>query len=210
MRALARRAAHLDAEIAEHDRALIKLIKHVVPQLLSETGIGHVTAATFVLAWSHHGRCLTEAAFAPLGGAAPNSATSGQTQSRHRLNRRGDRRLNHALCIVAIRIRCDPATRAYVARRLAEAKTHREIDRCLKRYIARRVWRLLEHTSPPLDRHRSVARPLRERRFCSSACAGRRFERVSGVCSSDLDMPPGGPGGRGERDRRVRPVRANQ
>lgn len=69
----------------------------------------------------------TEAAFARLAGAAPVPATSGQTQDRHRLNRRGDRRLNHALHIVATtRLRQDPATRAYMARRLAEGKTKRE------------------------------------------------------------------------------------
>jgi len=150
MRALAQRITHLNTEIADHDRAMTTLLQQIAPQLLSEAGIGHVTAATFVLAWSHHGRCRTEAAFARLAGAAPIPATSGQTQNRHRLNRRGDRRLNHALYIVALtRLQRDPATRAYMARRLAEGKTKREVVRCLKRYIARRVWRLLEHQSPP-------------------------------------------------------------
>ena len=146
MRALAQRITHLNNEIADHDRAMTTLLRETAPQLLDESGVGHVTAATFVLAWSHHGRCRTEAAFARLAGAAPVPATSGQTQDRHRLNRRGDRRLNHALYIVATtRVRQDPATRAYMARRLAEGKTKREVVRCLKRYIARRVWRLLEH-----------------------------------------------------------------
>lgn len=47
------------------------------------------------------------------------------------------------------RLRCDPETQAYRDRRIAEGKTQREIVRCLKRYIARRVWRLLEHAPPP-------------------------------------------------------------
>ena len=149
MRALAHRITHLNTEIADHDRAMTALLRQVAPQLLSEAGIGHVTAATFVLAWSHHGRCRNEAAFAQLAGAAPIPATSGQTQNRHRLNRRGDRRVNHALYIVAVtRLQRDPATRAYMARRLAEGKTKREVVRCLKRYIARRVCRLLEHEPP--------------------------------------------------------------
>jgi len=149
MRSLAQRITNLNAEIADHDRAMTALISETAPQLLAEIGIGHVTAATFVLSWSHHGRCRSEAAFARLAGAAPVPATSGLTQNRHRLNRGGDRRLNHALYIVATtRLRQDPTTREYVARRVAEGKTQREIVRCLKRYIARRVWRLLEHAPP--------------------------------------------------------------
>lgn len=150
MRALAQRITHLNDEISDHDRAMTTLVKQACPQLLDQIGVGHVTAAMFYLAWSHHGRCRNEAAFARLAGAAPIPATSGQTQDRHRLNHRGDRRLNHALYIVAMtRLRCDPASRAYRDRRTAEGKTQREVVRCLKRYITRRVWRLLEHT--PLE-----------------------------------------------------------
>lgn len=156
MRALARRISFLSDEIASHDRALKALIDEAAPQLVAEPGIGYVTAAKFYVAWSHPGRCRNEAAYARLGGASPVPATSGQNQDRHRLNRRGDRQLNHALYIVAVtRLRFDAETKAYKAKRLAEGKTDREINRCLKRYIARRVWRLLEHqTTPdkPLDR----------------------------------------------------------
>ena len=66
--------------------------------------------------------------------------------NRHRLNRYGDRQLNRALhTIVLSRIRYDQATQTYVARRTTEGKTTREIKRCLKRYIARDLFRLLEH-----------------------------------------------------------------
>ena len=76
-------------------------------------------------------------------------ATSGQNQTRHRLNRGGDRQLNRALYLVAVtKRRCDPTTKAYIARRVAEGKTEREAIRCVKRFLARRVWRLLEH--PPI------------------------------------------------------------
>ena len=53
--------------------------------------------------------------------------------------------------VAVTRLRQDPATRAYMKRRLAEGKTKREVIRCLKRYIARRVWRLLEHPELHLD-----------------------------------------------------------
>ncbi len=148
MRALAQRVQVLDAEIEAHDRALRELIDHAAPQLIAERGIGYITAAEFYIAWSHPGRCHSEAAFARLGGTSPVPATSGQNQTRHRLNRGGDRQLNRALYLVAVtKQRCDPATRAYVARRVAEGKTEREAIRCIKRFLARRVWRLLEHSN---------------------------------------------------------------
>lgn len=145
MRAVAQRIQVLGAEIAGHDAALATMLDATVPQLLAEVGVGYVTAAEFYIAWSHPGRCRTEGAYARLGGAAPIDASSGQTV-RHRLNRGGDRQLNRALYFVAItRARCCPRTRAYIERRLNQGRTQREIQRCLKRYIARRVWRLLEH-----------------------------------------------------------------
>jgi transposase len=82
-----------------------------------------------------------------LGGAAPVEASSGQV-TRHRLNRGGDRQLNRALhTIVMIRQLQHPATRAYTARRTGEGKSPREIRRCLKRMVARQLFRLLERTA---------------------------------------------------------------
>jgi len=148
MRSIARRIICFNDEVALHDTAMKQLIDDAAPQLVAEPGIGHVTAAMFYIAWSHPGRCRNEAAFARLGGAAPLPATSGQSQDRHRLNRSGDRQLNSALFVVALsRTRNHQPTRDYRDRRRSEGKTDREIRRCVKRYIARRVWRLLEH--PP-------------------------------------------------------------
>jgi len=80
MRALARRIEHLNDEIDDHDRALKTLLDDTAPQLLTERGIGYITAAAFYLAWSHPGRCRSEAAFARLGGTSPVEATSGQSR----------------------------------------------------------------------------------------------------------------------------------
>lgn len=151
MRLLAQRIHHLDTEIKHHDQALKTLLDSAAPQLLTERGVGHVTAAAIYIAWSHPGRCRHEAAFARLAGTAPIQATSGQNQTRHRLSRGGDRQLNRALYHIAItRKRCDPDTKTYIARRVAEGKTEREALRCVKRYLARHLWRILEHppTSP--------------------------------------------------------------
>jgi transposase len=150
MRSIARRIICFNDEVAVHDTAMKQLVDEAAPQLVAEPGIGHVTAAMFYIAWSHPGRCRNEAAFARLAGVAPLPTTSGQRQDRHRLNRNGDRQLNNALYVVALaRSRNDQATRDYRDRRRSEGKTDREIRRCIKRYIARRVWRLLEHPPGP-------------------------------------------------------------
>jgi transposase len=96
------------------------------------------------LSWSYAGRLRSEAAFAALAGANPIPASSGQV-TRHRLNRSGDRQLNRALhTIVVARLRDDPETRAYAARRRAEGKSARDVRRCLKRVVARQLFKLLE------------------------------------------------------------------
>jgi transposase len=150
LRALARRIQLLNAEIAQHTQAITTLVRAWRPDLLTPTGVGPMVAAIVLCAWSHPGRCRTDAAFAMLGGAAPIPASSGQTV-RVRLNRSGDRQLNQALHLVVLtRLRYDPATRAYAQRRRAEGKTNREIRRCLVRYVARQLDRLLE-ANPRFD-----------------------------------------------------------
>ena len=115
----------------------------ICPVLLAQPGVGTITAAQFLISWSHAGRIRSEAAFASLAGAAPIPASSG-TVTRHRLNRSGDRQLNRALHTVALsRLRIHEPTKAYAARRQAEGKSPREIKRCLKRAIAREVFRLM-------------------------------------------------------------------
>jgi transposase len=101
-----------------------------------------------VIAWSHAGRIASEAAFARLAGVAPIPASSGQT-IRYRLDRSGDRQLNRALHLILVtRRRTHRPTIKYINRRVHEGKTRREANRCLKRYLARNLYRLLEN--PPL------------------------------------------------------------
>jgi len=144
LRATARRVLACEREAAELESLLDALVRQVAPMLLDQVGIGPVVAAQLLASWSHHGRVRSEAAFAKLGGVAPIEASSGAVV-RHRLNRRGDRQLNRALhTIVMVRMRQHRQTKAYVQRRLTEGKTIREIKRCLKRYVAREIFRQLE------------------------------------------------------------------
>ena len=145
LRSLAPRIKTLTAEAADLQTSIRGLVEAVAPHLLDQPGVGPVTAAQIYIAWSHPGRCRNEAAFARLAGVAPLEASSGQN-TRHRLNRRGDRQLNRALHTIAVtRSRYCPHTQAYIAKRTAEGKTPREAQRCLKRYIARQIYRLLQH-----------------------------------------------------------------
>jgi transposase len=147
LRSLARRIQQLTIEERELAWEIEKLISTLAPQLLGEPGVGPLLAAQVVLSWSHPGRLASEAAFARLAGAAPIPASSGQT-IRYRLDRGGDRQLNRALHqIVLTRRRMHRPTIDYIERRVREGKSRREATRCLKRYLARSLYRLLEH--PP-------------------------------------------------------------
>jgi transposase len=144
LRTLARRVLELEAESKAHERALADIVRSWHPELLDLCGIGPVVAATVLCAWSHPSRFRSEAAFASLAGVAPIPASSGLIV-RNRLSRRGDRQLNRALHVIVInRLRLDKETQAYAERRRAEGKTDREIKRCLKRYVARQLYRQLE------------------------------------------------------------------
>lgn len=141
---LAKRVTTLDEELKTNTKRVTELVNQSpARELLHQPGIGPVTAAVALTAWSHPGRLRSEAAFASLAGVNPIPASSGNTV-RHRINRGGDRRLNRALHMAVItRMRMDPRTRAYVERRTAEGRTLREIRRCLKRYLARQIYRHL-------------------------------------------------------------------
>jgi transposase len=148
LRDLARRALELWAEADRHEKEILRIVRTWRPELLERRGVGPIVAATVLCAWSHPGRIRSEAAFAMLGGAAPIPANSGQMTTHYRLNRSGDRQLNRAFhTVVLSRMRWDEDTRAYVKRRTAEGKTSREIKRCLKRYVARELFRLPESAS---------------------------------------------------------------
>lgn len=145
---LAQRIGELDAQIKENTAQLTELVKlSEGKELLDLKGVGPVVAAVCVAAWSHPGRLRSEAAFAALAGVNPIPASSGNTV-RHRLNRlnrRGDRKLNKALHTAAlVRMTHDEETRAYVEKRTAEGKTLKEIRRCIKRFLARRIYKILE------------------------------------------------------------------
>jgi len=144
LRMLARRALVLAEEMRELDVLLDPIVEEVAPELLTRPGVGHeVAGALLVAAGDNPQRLRSEAGFANLCGVSPLDASSGK-QQRHRLNRGGDRQANSALWrVVMTRMTCDPATKAYIARRTEEGLTKREAMRCLKRFVARELYRYL-------------------------------------------------------------------
>jgi transposase len=144
LRSVARRYQALSAEIAELDAQLDRLVRQVAPQLVSLAGIGTDHAATLlIVAGDNPERLRSEASFASVCGVSPVEASSGKVV-RHRLNRGGNRDANRALYMICLaRMRRDRRTKEYVARRTQEGKSKREIIRCLKRYVAREVYRVL-------------------------------------------------------------------
>ncbi|MEJ5869357.1 IS110 family transposase [Pseudokineococcus sp. 5B2Z-1] len=152
LRRLARRHAYLSEEITEADAELRALVTAAAPGLLARPGVGPEVAGQLLTTLGDNpDRLRSEAAFAHLCGVAPVPASSGRSH-RHRLNRGGDRAANYALYVVVLgRLRYDPRTRAYAARRTSEGLSKPEIVRCLKRYVAREIYTALRPTMRPSD-----------------------------------------------------------
>ncbi|MCL7493179.1 transposase [Streptomyces sp. MCA2] len=148
LKLLARRIQHLTEEIEDLTTRIRDVITQHNPQLLACYGVGPDTAATLLIAAGDNPeRLRSEASFAALCGVSPVEASSGKTQ-RRRLNRGGNRQANSAFyTIVLARLRWDNRTRGYIDRRVSEGKTRREALRCLKRYVAREIHRLITRTT---------------------------------------------------------------
>ena len=151
LKSLARRYLELHDEIADLDDMIKAIVKDLAPELLEQTAIGLNSAAQLLLtAGDNPERLKSEASFAALCGVSPVPASSGKTV-RHRLNRGGDRAANSAIHIIAIgRLRLDPRTQDYVAKRIAAGNSKMEAIRSLKRYIAREVFGII------MRRHKEI------------------------------------------------------
>jgi transposase len=140
-----RRIADLTRTINQLHQQLAVLVAQTAPQLLAEHGLGVLTAAKLIGEIAGIDRFTSDAQLARLAGCAPIPVSSGRTD-RHRLDRGGNRQLNHAIHMLAVsRIRHDPQTALYIKKQRHNGKTNREAIRCLKRHLIRRVYNLLRH-----------------------------------------------------------------
>jgi transposase len=156
LRRLARRVQMLDAELAETDEQITDLVGKTAPATSAIYGVGpQIAAQLLTTAGENPQRIRSEAALARLCGVAPIPASSGNT-TRHRLHRGGDRQANSAIYLIVLcRLRWHPPTRAYAQRRTAEAKTKKEIIRCLKRAVVREIFIALRTDLAPRDNKHS-------------------------------------------------------
>ena len=137
------RCRSLSREIDALEREVTALAEELAPELLALPGCGGLTAACLIGETAGALRFASEARFAMHAGVAPVPVSSGRTD-RYRLNRRGNRQINCALHRIAItQMRTHEPARAFLAGKRAEGKTKREALRCLKRHLARTVWRAL-------------------------------------------------------------------
>ena len=145
LRRLAQRIQALTAEARELQQQITAVLNIHAPQLLQRHGVGPDSAAALLItAGDNPDRMDSEASFAALCGVSPIEASSGKTR-RRRLNRGGDRRANAALYRIALtRSRGDHRTRDYLERRATQGLTRRDTIRCLKRYVAREIYQLIQ------------------------------------------------------------------
>jgi transposase len=144
-------AADLLADVRRLDRdlAAVKVrIRDAVEwsktALVELHGVGPIVAGLILAHVGDPARFPTRARFASYNGTAPIEASSGP-RKRRRLNPRGNRKLNHAMHLIAVtQIRHDTPGRVYYDRKLAEGKTKKEALRALKRRISDAVWRQLQ------------------------------------------------------------------
>jgi transposase len=200
LRLLAQRHRHLSRELAALEAQLARLVAAAAPALAAVPGVGpDIASALLVAAGDNPERLRSEAAFAHLCGVAPIPASSGRTQ-RHRLNHGGNRDANRALHMLIVgRLHRDPRTRAYVQRRTGEGKTKKEIVRCLKRYAARELYRLVATAvdrgsmSPLPTLPSGPERSLRSGADSSQPAAPRRDERPVARPRPDVSAFPSRP-----------------
>jgi len=115
-------------------------------------GIGPIGAAIILGSVGDITRFPTKGHFASYNATAPIDASSGN-HKRHRLNPRGNRKLNHVLHIAAVcQLRYPCEGRDYYQKKLTEGKTSKEAIRALKRRISDVVYRQLK-----ADVHRSTS-----------------------------------------------------
>jgi transposase len=144
LRRLAKRIQTLDDEIAEANDELHAILNAHAPNLMAIHGVGPEAAGQLLTtAGENVDRLTSEAALARMCGVAPIPASSGNT-SRHRLHRGGDRDANSAIHMIVInRLRWHEPTRAYLDKRTRDGKTKKMTIRCLKRAVARELYRAL-------------------------------------------------------------------
>jgi transposase len=125
------------------ERELRDLVRELAPSLLAVPGCGVLSAAAIVGEAAGADRFRSRHAFARFNGTAPIPVWSGN-HSRVRLNRGGNRTLNHALHMIAVtQSRGHGPGAAYIDKQLAAGKTRTEALRLLRCRLSDVIFRAL-------------------------------------------------------------------
>ena len=142
----------IDREMRTLEKRLRALVPATGTTLTEIHGVGTLVAAQIIGEVRSVERFATPSRFARHNGTAPIPASSGRS-TKYRLNRGNNRRLNHAIHVIALtQARNDPRAQAFLASRRAEGKTSREAMRALKRRLSDVVYRQLA-----ADAHRQIS-----------------------------------------------------
>jgi transposase len=133
----------IDARLKDMKKRITTVLAEHPTNLVEIRGVADLLAAKIIAEVGDVRRFPSKHHFASYTGTAPIDASSGDN-NRHRLNRGGNRRLNHVLHIVAIcQIRYPGDGQDYYRRKRAAGKTPLEAIRCLKRRLSDVVYRHL-------------------------------------------------------------------
>lgn len=134
----------VDAQLAESRKRIVEAVTASASSVTGIVGVGPIVAAMVIGYTGDVHRFATRHRYAAYTGTAPIEMSSGGRVI-HRLSRRGNRQLNHAMNLAALsQIRYpDTAGRVYYDRKVAEGKTGKEAFRALKRRISDAVYRQL-------------------------------------------------------------------
>jgi transposase len=134
----------LDAQIKDSHRRIRMAVKASGTSVTDIYGVGPIHAGTIIGYSGDIGRFANRDVYASYNGTAPIERSSGGRVV-HRLSRRGNRKLNHALHMFAVTQIRNPDTvgRIYFERKVAEGKTKKEALRVLKRQVDNAVYRQL-------------------------------------------------------------------
>jgi transposase len=133
----------LTVQVRALEREIRGIMSVLAPELLDMPGCSALCAARLVGETAGASRFSKEAAFAMHVGTAPLPVSPGKSE-RHRLNRTGNRRLNSAIHMIAVtQARMHPPAMAFMERKRSEGMSTREAMRCLKRHLARVLFKTM-------------------------------------------------------------------
>jgi transposase len=174
----------IDATIKNINKELKSMVLQTGSRLMDLPGIGPISAARILADVGDIARFADRNKFASWTGTAPLDASSGE-QTRHRLSRAGNRKVNHMLHMAATtQVRLDTEGRAYYRRKVAAGKSHLEAMRCLKRRLSDVVYRQLVIDARAAEHAAGSAETLEDLNTGPGGHCGASHQ------SSAVDLPP--------------------